>query len=270
MWDYEAFVKEEAFEDPHHQEPKEGKDFVSEESVSPNQKITIHRHQLLKSSTVPPKSPSMSVNEERRQLLAALALQARINMFNSPKKLRQSVPSDPRSSEEPPLTDEEWSDEGKSERMQPKQWTLRGVPPTTTVAPAQFPTRGPSKRKKTTTGYTPPSAGTTTAQYTEELELWSSGETTPTQHYDRTQHLPLTMGDSQTWDTIVLANQPSTPPESTSSGTPPGSQKMTRSSQQGTLGKTRTGSSPAPKGTLKEPRIEVPSYLSPEPFGSPV
>ncbi|KAF8532822.1 hypothetical protein BDD12DRAFT_901607 [Trichophaea hybrida] len=117
---------------------------------------------------------------------------------------------------------------------------------------------------------TPPSAGTTIAQFTGESEQLSSGETTPTQHYDQTQYLSLTMDDSQTWDTIVLANPPALRPRNTSSGTPPGSYEMTRSSQQGTPERTRTGSSPVLKSTPKEPRIEVPSSLSPEPFGSPV
>ncbi|KAF8538034.1 hypothetical protein BDD12DRAFT_886285 [Trichophaea hybrida] len=82
--------------------------------------------------------------------------------------------------------------------------------------------------------------------------------------------MSLTLDDSPTWDTIVLAPPSPTQPGNTSSGTPPRSQTTTKSSNNGMHERTRNDLSPAPKGTLKEPRIEVPCSLSLEPLGSPV
>ncbi|KAF8533142.1 hypothetical protein BDD12DRAFT_810422 [Trichophaea hybrida] len=183
-------------------------------------------------------------------------------MFNSPRKLRQSVPPDPRNSEEPQPTEGDSKNADEQGRMQPKHWTLRATPTTTTIAPARFPTRGPSKKRTTTTECTHLSVDTTIAQSTGESEQLSSDETTPTQHFDKTQYLSLTLDDSPTCDTIVLADQ-----ERSSSGTPPGSYRMIRSIQQGTHGKRKTGSSPVLKSTHKGPRIEVPSSVSRNPAG---
>ncbi|KAF8538035.1 hypothetical protein BDD12DRAFT_886286 [Trichophaea hybrida] len=130
MWDYDAFIKEEAFEGPQHHEEKGLKDFSSTVPVSlfsenPNNKSLEQRQYRAKcklsQTNLSPKSPSMSTNENQRQLAEAMALQRRINAFNSLKKLHQSAMSGPRNSEGPPRMDEEWSDEGNNERMQPKQ-----------------------------------------------------------------------------------------------------------------------------------------------------